>query len=86
MDFEPIAGASALIIVIALVELAKRLGFKKKYSPLLAVGLGIILSIAYTFYSGSEIYQAIILGVIVGLSAIGFYSGSKNVKEEITGD
>lgn len=79
MDFELIAGGSALLLILALVQVIKTVfSLDTKFAPIAAIILGLIFSIAYSFYGETVTYEAIIRGLIVGLSAIGIYSGTKN--------
>lgn len=67
--------------IIALVNLSKELGLPPKLSPLLAIVLGILLSLleALTLNSGSlaSWYEPVSLGIILGLSASGLYDGAR---------
>lgn len=68
-------------IIVGLVEVAKRLGVNPKFSPLLAVLLGI----GFTAISGYSWSTVIIDGIIIGLIAVGLYSGTTNTVEAIKG-
>ncbi|GIN39750.1 MULTISPECIES: hypothetical protein [Heyndrickxia] len=73
----------ALIPLIAgLVELAKRAGLPIKYSPYVAIILGLLLSF---FYLTDNIKEGIIVGLMLGLSASGLYSSSKNIAKNSNG-
>lgn len=70
--------------IIALVTLAKDLGLPSKLSPLLAVVLGVVLTLfdAIAFgdaFTNQTVMQAIGMGVILGLSASGLYDGARAV-------
>lgn len=83
MDFELVAGGSALLVILAVVELIKAgFGVDAKLAPIIAVCLGLIFSIVYSFYGDTVLYEAIIMGLIVGLGAVGLYSGPKNTIEK----
>jgi len=69
-------------VVIGLVEVAKRLGMSEKFSPLLALILGLGFSFM-GFTANADLTQTIVGGIIIGLSAVGLYSGTKNVIEGI---
>ncbi|WP_062105486.1 hypothetical protein [Bacillus niameyensis] len=74
-------------LILALVELFKRAGVANRYLPFIAVGLGMIIGVVYI--TNFEIRQGILVGTILGLSASGLYSGTKNTiekKEEIEDD
>ncbi|GIN85221.1 hypothetical protein J6TS2_16070 [Heyndrickxia sporothermodurans] len=67
----------AIIPLIAgIVELFKRAGLPNKYSPFVAVALGLLFGF---FYIADNVKEAIIVGLMLGLSASGLYSGSKNI-------
>ena len=87
MDFELIGGVSAVFLIIGLVYiLTDVFSLEKKYAPVAAVVFGVAVSFGFQFYANTEIYTAIIRGITVGLSAVGLYSGTKNVREGIGGD
>lgn len=70
-------------LIIALAEVAKRLGLKKRFIPLLDLGLGIISGIVvFSIDSGLSLIEGIILGIACGLSACGLFSGIKNTMEK----
>ncbi len=62
-------------LILGLVELFKRAGVSNRLSPFVAVILGVLAGI---FYITTDIKQGIIIGLMLGLSASGLYSGSKN--------
>lgn len=64
-------------IILGIVEVFKRVGFPVKYSPLLSLALGLIFGVFYL----DVLKEGIIVGLIIGLSATGLYSGSKNIKQ-----
>ena len=70
-------GYSIPLIIVALVGLANGTGFPRKYSTLLAIALGVLIEATY-FYP-HDIKTGIFMGVVIGLSASGLYSGTKSV-------
>lgn len=67
-------------IIVGLVEAAKRLGCPKKFLPLLAVVLGIIL----VMLSGWQGWGVVIInGIVSGLAAVGLFSSVRNTYEAI---
>ena len=62
-------------IIIGIVEVVKRAGLPVKFSPLVSVTLGVIFGILYV----QPLLDGIVIGLMVGLSATGLYSGSKHV-------
>jgi len=69
----------AVLVVMGVVQLAKALGFPSRFSGLLAVALGLVLSLGYTYFSRTPWFPAIIRGLAIGLSATGLYSTAKHV-------
>lgn len=66
-------------LILGVVELFKIGGMKAKYSPFVAVFFGIVLGVVYL--TDFDWKQGILIGVMLGLSATGLYSGGKNVIE-----
>ncbi|MCI3925165.1 hypothetical protein MO973_33640 [Paenibacillus sp. TRM 82003] len=78
MDFQ--AYDIALIpIIIALVGIAQRAGVGARLLPALSLSLGLIGGFVYV--APEDPRQAALVGVVMGLSAIGAYSGVKNTVE-----
>ncbi|RJX24740.1 MAG: hypothetical protein C4554_08345 [Dethiobacter sp.] len=80
-DVELIGGVSAIAIILGLVQLARMLGLSEKYASLLTVALGLLASVGYHFYSDQMWYESVIVGLVLGLSAIGLYTGTKETIE-----
>jgi hypothetical protein len=76
--------ASALVVVpiiIALVQAIKLTGFiDQKYSPLISLGIGIIISFLANHDTG-DMSLTILSGVMYGLMASGLYSGVKTTMQ-----
>ena len=70
-------------ILIALVELAKNVGFSKKYSPLLSLGFGVFGFAFVCFLSGAtmlfEYKECLFTGLLAGLTASGVYGNAEMV-------
>lgn len=64
-------------VIVALIQLFKALEAPKKMLPLAAIVLGLIGGIFY-IYPG-DLKAGILTGLIMGLAASGFYSGSKTM-------
>lgn len=72
-----------LAIIIGIAEVVKRMGLESKWIPLVDLGLGLIAGIGiYTAHLGYAPIEGIVLGIALGLSACGLFSGVKNVIEK----
>lgn len=80
MDAE-VFGVALVPLILALVELCKRTGLPDKWSPVLSVVLGLLAGV-FLLDTG-DLYEGIVVGLALGLSATGLYSGTKNVKEGV---
>jgi len=76
-----LAGIAGAGVVVALVELVKRLapGLEDRWYPLVALAAGIAVNLAVRPWSGVTIWAAVVTGIVVGLAASGLYSGGKAV-------
>ena len=68
-------------IIVLLVEVIKRLGLPKRILPILNIFLGLIAAFVYITNDPKE---AVLIGLVMGFSAMGLWSGAKNtvVKKE----
>jgi L-cystine uptake protein TcyP (sodium:dicarboxylate symporter family) len=66
-------------LILGVVELFKRIGLPAKYSPLVAVALGLIVGVVYL---DASLKERVLVGIMFGLSASGLYSGTKNIVEK----
>ena len=67
-------------LIIGLAELIKDLGIEKRWIPLVDLGLGLASGIfVYGIAQGQGLLNGIVLGIALGLSACGLFSGFKNV-------
>lgn len=74
-------------LIMGMAELFKRMSFPKKYIPLIDLGLGIISGYGvYGFYEGYGTVRGILIGIALGLSACGLFSGIKNIGEQVKED
>ncbi|MBU5592797.1 hypothetical protein KQI89_13675 [Clostridium sp. MSJ-4] len=67
-------------VVMGLSQVAKELGIKVKLIPILNLILGLIAGIVYV--APGDLKTGIFSGLTIGLTASGFYSGVKNVRQE----
>jgi len=66
-------------LIIAIVEVIGRLGLPARFLPAAALVLG--LAGGFTYIAPDDPAKAVISGLVMGLSAIGAYSGVKNTIE-----
>ena len=67
-------------LIMAIAEVVKRIGLKKRWIPLVDLGLGIVAGLAiYTAHLGYTPIEGIVVGIACGLSACGLFSGVKNL-------
>lgn len=73
--------AAQVLLIMAIAELVKQINlFDKKYIPLLDLFLGVVSGIVvFGILGGKGIPVGVIVGVALGLSACGLFSGIKNV-------
>lgn len=83
-----IAGVPIAVIVTALVELAKRLGVPSKWAPVVSIGFGVLIAVMAvatdTWPTIRPWWEAVVAGVLIGLTASGIYSGYKTVTGQNT--
>ena len=76
-------GFGAAGIILAIVQFAKGQGLADRWAPVLSLILGIVLATLAKLdapTSGTWL-QIELLGIMTGLSASGFYSGQKAIRE-----
>lgn len=72
--------AVQIALIVGLAEIVKGFGIEKRWIPLIDLGLGIISGIfVYHIYFGNDTVVSVIIGVALGLSACGLFSGIKNI-------
>ena len=76
-NLELLSGVSAIAIITGLVHLARKLGMMEKYALLLTIALGELAAFGYYFYRNQTWYEAVIVGLVLGLSAVGLYAGPR---------
>lgn len=70
---------ATLPAILALVDLLKKLGLPSKAALLVAVLLGVGLSVSDHLWAADPLYQAIAQGLILGLGAAGVYNVAATV-------
>lgn len=62
--------------VIGLVQVCKDMGLPARYAPAAAVLFGILAGMAQLYSTSWPWIQAAVIGIALGLSAVGLYSGT----------
>ena len=75
--------AAQVALIIGIAEIIKRAGCPTKYIPLVDLALGLISGIfVFGRIMNYGIDISIVVGVALGLSACGLFSGIKNIAEK----
>lgn len=78
-----ITPAAQVAMIIGIAEVFKKVGFPIRFIPILDVAFGLLSGIfVYGWYLGNGIPAGIIIGLGIGLSACGTFSGIKNLFEK----
>lgn len=64
-------------LIIAITELAKRLGLPKRLAAIFAWLLGVV--IAFVYVTPGNWKDALFVGSVLGLSAAGLFSGTRSI-------
>lgn len=67
-------------IIIALVGIIAKAGLNVRFQPAVALALG--LAGGFIYIAPDDPKQAVLVGIVMGLSAIGAYSGVKNTVQK----
>ncbi|ATW28377.1 hypothetical protein [Candidatus Formimonas warabiya] len=68
-------------VVMFLVWVGNQAGIPRKFSPLVATVLGV--SFAFFYLYPGNFPEALIQGILIASSAVGFHSGTKNMLQYI---
>ena len=74
-------GIALIPIITILVDVMKKAGVPKNFAPLVSLIIGVIVGII--FENNGDIKNAIITGLIMGMSASGLYSSGKEATNGI---
>lgn len=78
-----LAPVGQVALIIGLAQLVKNIGLNTKYIPLFDVICGLVGGIlVYCVEFDYSLIQSIMIGLAIGLSACGLFSGIKNVIEK----
>ena len=66
-------------IILALTELAKRMGTPARLAPVAAIVLGVVMAFLSAGSSGTFSIEQALQGLVWGLSASGLWSGGKAI-------
>jgi hypothetical protein len=69
--------------IVGLVEVAKDVGLPSKMAPAAAVLFGILAALAALYQTRWPWIQAVTIGVALGLSAVGLYSGASTILPDL---
>ena len=81
MDLE-LGGIVMVPLIVGLVEVAKRVGLPTQYAAMLALGLGVLVSVGSWVAAeagGRDLFEATLVGLALGLSASGLYSVARTI-------
>ena len=76
MDQLTVYGVALVPVLVGLTELLKRFGLPARFIPLSSLIMGYFF--AFYYLAPGEPKKAILFGTVLGLSAIGLFSGAKN--------
>lgn len=83
MDFA-VFGIPAAVVIVVLVQVFKQYGLQSKWAVLVAMGLGIGLSVCIYLASISVQFavwfKVVMAGLMTGLAAAGLYGGQKALR------
>lgn len=81
MEFEMLmTPMTQIALIIGLAEVAKKIGLNKRWIPLVDLGIGLMSGIfIYHFVFDNGVIESIVIGIALGLSACGLFSGFKNL-------
>ena len=87
-DLLTVAGATVVVsIIVGVVLRALNLSpeSKDRFGPLIAIGIGVVVVGAAALYSGADIGQALLTGLLAGSAAMGLYDTVKSVATSARG-
>ena len=70
-------GVPAIVVVIALVKVARETGLPSKYAPAASLGMGVVTGLVMASSNGDPWMAGVVAGVMIGASACGIYDAGK---------
>ena len=67
------------VAILALTNLAKDFGIEGRWAALLAVALGVVLSVSDGLFAAYPLYGMITAGLTLGLGAAGLYDMTESI-------
>lgn len=72
-------------VIAAVIRVAYIPYFDRKFAPLVAIGLGLVVSFAYYYEAKAwTLGQALLYGLMFGVLAVGGYSAQKNIAQGLS--
>lgn len=78
LEYE-VYGVLLLPIIVGLVQIVKQLNIPNKYMPLISIGIAEAISLLFVMNGDADYRKAILIGLQMGLAAVGLHSGIKNL-------
>ena len=77
---EYLTPAIQIALIIGIAEAIKKMGCPTRWIPLIDIALGIVSGVfVFGIYLNYGYVEGIVMGLVMGLSACGLFSGVKNV-------
>ena len=80
MELLDFVGLAAIPFIVGLVELVKPFIADKRFYPIVAVTIGVILNLIVAWQLDTGYVLAVLLGALVGLAASGLYSAGATIR------
>lgn len=79
MEISDIVGLAGVPVIVAAVELVKPFVADRRFYPLIALALGLVVNLGTALALDTDPRRALLLGLVAGLAASGLYSQGKTV-------
>lgn len=85
MDAVEVAGVAVIPLIVGVVALLKELGLPSRWAPMAAVAVGVLVmalnEVLQAFPLALAVYEKALLGVALGLTAVGVHGLQKHARE-----